>query len=54
MAKPGVRQVGGLAREADYEYLGQDGYCRDREHGGAADAALTRLKVRAIFAHASP
>ena len=40
-----VRQVGGLAQEADYEYLGQDGFCHDRKHGGLADSALTRLKV---------
>ena len=30
---------------ADYEYLGQDGFCRDRKHGGDNDAPLTRLKV---------
>ncbi len=41
-----ARQIGGLAREDDYEYLGQDGFCRDRKHGGDADAALTQLKVR--------
>ncbi|KAK9824976.1 hypothetical protein WJX81_002463 [Elliptochloris bilobata] len=42
-------QVGGLAREADYEYLGQDGFCRDRKHGGDADTALTRLTGYAMI-----
>ena len=38
-------QVGGISQEADYEYLGQDGFCHDRKHGGRANAGLTRLKV---------
>ena len=38
-------QVGGISQEADYEYLGQDGFCHDRKHGGRANAELTRLKV---------
>ena len=42
-------QVGGISQEADYEYLGQDGFCHDRKHGGSANAELTRLKVRKSY-----
>ena len=49
-----ARQIGGLAREDDYEYLGQDGFCRDRKHGGDADAALTQLKVRCMAGIGGP
>ena len=42
-------QVGGISQEADYEYLGQDGFCHDRKHGGGANAGLTRLKVTRAY-----
>lgn len=42
-------QVGGISQEADYEYLGQDGFCHDRKHGGSANAQLTRLKVSSKY-----
>ena len=42
-------QVGGISQEADYEYLGQDGFCHDRKHGGSANAELTRLKVPSSY-----
>ena len=42
-------QVGGISQERDYEYLGQDGFCHDRKHGGSANAELTRLKVMLAF-----
>lgn len=37
--------AGGAVMDQEYEYLGQDGWCTDKNHSDAHTRGLTRFKV---------
>ena len=41
--------AGGAIGDEEYEYLGQDGWCTDRNHSDAHTTNLTRFKVSCCF-----
>ncbi len=40
--------AGGAVLDSDYEYLGQDGWCLDRNHSDTHTTNLTKFKVRLL------
>ena len=46
--------VGGAVLDTDYEYLGQDGWCLDRNHSDTHTTNLTKFKVRLLCHRLNP
>lgn len=40
--------AGGAVLDSDYEYLGQDGWCLDKNHSDTHTTNLTKFKVRLL------